>query len=131
MRFFGILIAAAALTFGLGACGGAQPVYNVNDAAVVGPVGKNVSMDDVSKAIMRAGTGLGWQMQQEGLGRISGRIALRTHLATIDVAYDTKSYSIKYRESTGLDARDGMIHKNYNGWIQNLEKAIQSQLRLL
>ena len=48
---------------------------------------------------MRAGSQLGWQMQPTGPGRISGRLALRTHLAVVDIEHDTKSYSIKYRDS--------------------------------
>jgi hypothetical protein len=84
-------------------------------------------MGEVQTAILRAGTQLGWQMQAVSPGRISGQIALRTHTAVVDIEHDAKSYSIKYRDSTNLDARDGMIHRNYNGWIQNLEKAIRTQ----
>jgi hypothetical protein len=126
MRFFGILVAAAALVF-LAGCATTQPIYNVEKAPIVAPAGKSLSMTEVQQAIMRAGTQLGWQMQPEGPGRLSGRLALRTHLAVVDIQHDTKSYSIKYRDSTNLDARDGMIHRNYNGWIQNLEKAIRVQ----
>lgn len=125
MRFFGILVAAAALV--LAGCATTQPIYNVEKAPIVGPAGKTLSMTEVQQAIMRAGTQLGWQMQPEGPGRLSGRLALRTHLAVVDIQHDAKSYSIKYRDSTNLDARDGMIHRNYNGWIQNLEKAIRVQ----
>ncbi len=49
------------------------------------------------------------------------------HAAVVDIEHDTRSYSIKYRDSTNLNAGDGMIHSNYNGWIQNLEKAIRVQ----
>ena len=63
-----------------------------------------------------------------GPGRLTGRLALRQHTAVIDIEHDAKSYSIKYRDSTNLDARDGMIHKNYNNWVQNLDKGIRAQL---
>jgi hypothetical protein len=121
----GILLAAVAFAFG---CGTTQPIYNVEKAPIILPPGKSVNMSQVTTAIMRAGTRLGWQMQPEGPGRISGRLALRNHLAVVDVEHDTKSYSIKYRDSTGLDARDGTIHRNYNGWIQNLDKGIRAEL---
>ncbi len=130
MRIIGIVLAALALTL-LGACGGNQPIQNVQNAPIILPPGKKVSMNDVTTAIMRAGTQLGWQMQPEGPGRLSGRLALRTHLAVVDIEHDTKSYTIKYRDSQNLDARDGMIHKNYNGWIQNLDKAIRAQVTSL
>jgi hypothetical protein len=126
MRFVGILVAAAALVLAAG-CATTQPIYNVQNAPITGPGGKSLSMSEVQTAIMRAGTQLGWQMQPEGPGRITGRIALRTHLAVVDIEHDTKAYSIKYRDSSNLQAGDGMIHRNYNGWIQNLEKAIRVQ----
>ena len=129
MRIVAILLAVAALAFS--GCANQQPIQNVANAPIILPPGKSVTMNDVTTAIMRAGTQLGWQMQPEGPGRMTGRIALRAHLAVIEIEHDTKSYSIKYRDSTNLDARDGMIHKNYNGWIQNLDKSIRTQLQLL
>lgn len=131
MKSIGILVAAAALVF-LGACAQPQPIYNVESAPIILPQGKKQpTMTEVNTAIMRAGTRLGWTMQPEGPGRLSGRIAVRKHTAAIDVEHTTKSYTIKYRDSTNLDATDGKIHRNYNGWIQNLEKAIRSELTLL
>jgi hypothetical protein len=129
MRIVGILLAASALVFA--GCGTVQPIQNVQNAPVVAVSGKSVTMKEVSNAIMRAGIQLGWQMEPAGPGKITGRLALRQHTAIIDVEHDTKSYSIKYRDSTNLDARDGMIHKNYNGWVQNLDKAIRAQLATL
>jgi hypothetical protein len=125
MRLVAYFLAAAVLAFA--GCGTTQPIYNVQSAPITGVSGKAMSMTEVQQAILRAGTQLGWQMQPEGPGRITGRLALRNHLAVVDIEHDTKTYSIKYRDSTGLDARDGMIHRNYNGWIQNLEKAIRVQ----
>ena len=129
MRIVGILLAAAALV--VAGCAHNQPIQNVENAPIVLPPGKSASMSQVTAAIMRAGAQLGWQMEPAGPGRVTGRIALRQHTAVIDVTHDTKSYSIKYRDSTNLDARDGTIHKNYNGWVQNLDKAIRSQLTLI
>lgn len=127
MRLVAMLFATVAFAFA--GCT-TQPIYNVQSAPITGPAGKSLSMAEVQQAILRAGTQLGWQMQPEAPGRISGRLALRTHLALVDIEHDTKSYSIKYRDSTNLMAGDGMIHRNYNGWIQNLEKAIRVQTSL-
>ena len=126
MRMLAILAAAAALV--LAGCTTA-PIQNVEQAPIVLASGKtSVTMTEVNNAIVRAGTRLGWQMQPQAPGRLSGRLALRTHTAIVDVEHDTKTYSIKYRDSTNLDAKDGMIHKNDNGWIQNLDKAIRAEL---
>jgi hypothetical protein len=111
----------------LGACRSA-PVMNVTEAPVVAPSGKAVTADNVRTAILSAGGRLGWQMSDAGPGVINARIALRTHTASADVKYNAKTYSIVYRESTGLDAKDGQIHKNYNGWIENLDREIRVEL---
>lgn len=111
----------------LGGCRTA-PIYNVNEAPVVVASGKQATMDDVKTAIMRAGGRLGWQMTETGPGVINARIALRGHTASVDVNYNTKTYTIAYRDSTGMDARSGQIHKNYNGWIENLDRDIRAEL---
>jgi hypothetical protein len=128
MRITGILmIIASALA--LGACAGGQPIYNVESAPIVAQ--KSLNMNDVRTAIIRAGSGLGWQMAPEGPGKIKGTLNVRGLTAVVDVTHDTKAYSIKYRDSQGLHAKDGTIHKNYNGWIQNLDKRIRNELNLL
>ncbi len=38
------------------------------------------------------------------------------------------TYDIRYRDSTNLDYRDGQIHRNTNGWIENLNNAIRMEL---
>jgi hypothetical protein len=129
MRLFVSILTAAVLM--AAGCATTQPIYNVEKAPITTADGKSLTMQQVNTAIFRAGSRLGWQMQQEKPGRLSGRIALRTHSAVIDVEHDTKSYSIKYRDSQNLDAKDGMIHRNYNGWIQNLDKAIRTELSLI
>ena len=39
-----------------------------------------------------------------------------------------KDYSITYKESTNLDYMNGQIHRNYNGWIENLDRDIRANL---
>ena len=67
-------------------------------------------------------------MRPTGPGVVNGTIHLRTHTAVIDVEYTTKSYNIVYRSSENLDVGNGQIHKNYNGWIENLNNAIRREL---
>ena len=128
MKQLGVLMAVVVLA--VAGCT-TQAIYNVQSAPVAVPPGKTATMNDVQTAIMRAGAALGWQITPDSPGRLTGRLALRTHVAVVDIEHDTQSYSIKYRDSTNLQADGGMIHRNYNGWIQNLEKGIRTQLQLL
>lgn len=108
-----------------------NPVYNVDGAPVVTNSTGGVSIDAVGKAIIRAGTSLGWQMKQLGSNDIVGTLALRKHVAVVDIKYDSRTYSIKYRDSQNLDYDGTSIHQNYNGWVKNLDRAIRTQLTAL
>lgn len=80
--------------------------------------------------------GLGWEMSATTPDHIIGTLNLRAHQADVDIAYNTRAYNIFYKSSKGLlcgeaDQASGQetreIHKNYNGWIENLDNAIRTQ----
>jgi hypothetical protein len=119
----GVLAAAVVLA----ACTTA-PILNVDNAPVTNASGKTLTTDQVRSAIVRAGSTLGWQMKDEGPGKMSGTLHLRGHTAIVDIPYSPAGYSILYRTSTNLQENGGQIHKNYNGWIQNLTRGINTQL---
>ncbi len=103
-----------------------QPVRDVIDAPVAAS-GKQ-TLADVGKAIKQAGASLGWGMREIKPGHITGTIYLRKHMAKVDVKYTTKTYNITYKDSAELDYDGTNIHSNYNGWITNLDRRIQSTL---
>ena len=123
--------AAVAAFVLLTAFGAGTPIVNIQDAAI--PPQPEATLENIEKAIIRAGRTLGWQITPMGPGRAEGVLVLRTHRAVVDITYDTKSFSINYKDSVNLsyDASDKTIHSNYNGWIRNLEKAIRAQVSVL
>ncbi len=123
------LLAIVALAFSVVFLGGCRtaPVHNVMNAPVTSASGAR-TMEDVQAAILRAGAALGWRMQPDRPGHITGTLALRKHVAIVDIDYNPRTYSITYRESTNLDYDGTRIHSNYNGWIQNLDQGIAAQL---
>jgi hypothetical protein len=122
-----ILLAAA--TTAQADCFRCAPILNIANAPVESASGKPLTEDQIKTAIIRAGATLGWKMRDEGPGKIIASIALRKHMATVEIPYSTKEYSITYKDSVNLDAiGDGTIHKNYNGWIENLSRAIKAQI---
>jgi len=120
-------VVASVLVLLAAGCRGSVPVFNVTDAPIAASKA-NPSLDEVSKAIVRAGAALGWQMKETKPGHILGTLNLRKHVAVVDVNYSVKSYSIQYKDSTELNYDGQNIHANYNGWIQNLDKGIRAQL---
>ena len=104
------------------------PILNVRDTAITSATGKPLSKAEVRSAIVRAGSALGWQIKDEGADVLVGSIQLRKHTAVIAIPYSAQAYSINYRSSSNLDEHGGTIHKNYNGWVQNLTLGINAQL---
>ena len=100
------------------------PVLNVVDS----PVANARSMQQVEQAITDAGRSLGWIMSAQGPGRMTGTLALRDHRAVVDIAYNSKTYSIRYKDSANLHYDGSSIHSNYNGWIENFDRAIRVRL---
>jgi hypothetical protein len=105
-----------------------RPIVNVTDQPVVSTAGKELTADQVRNGIVAAGNGLGWVMTPVSPGFVSGRLSLRDHVAVVEVRYTATMYSITYKDSTNLNYHDGQIHKNYNGWIENLDRDIRNQL---
>jgi hypothetical protein len=127
MRFFASRWVVALAVVALAGCTLA-PIQNVNDVAVTTQSNKPLTSDQVRGAIVRAGSTLGWVMKDAGPGRLQGTLILRTHTAEVDIPYSASSYSITYKSSINLQEGGGKIHKNYNGWIQNLNRGINAQL---
>ena len=110
-------------------------IYTIKDASIGTTSSAELSLDQVTKAILAAATGPkpAWNMKVEKPGHILATLFVRSHRAAVDITYTTESYNITYNSSANLkyDAAAGTIHSNYNGWIQNLNNAILSQLAYL
>lgn len=104
------------------------PLYNVESAVITPP--ENATMEDIDKAIVRAGAQLGWQISKTSPGQLVGRLPIRSHIAVVDIRHDMDEVSITYKDSTNLnyDAESNIIHPNYNSWVKNLQNAIFAQV---
>ena len=123
-RWLAVLAAATALT----ACSTLAPIQNVENVSVSSSANKPLTPNEVRGAIVRAGAGLGWVMKDSGPGIINATLILRTHTAEVQIPYSATSYGIVYRSSVNLQESGGKIHRNYNGWVQNLNRGINAQL---
>lgn len=115
------------------------PILDVKDAQVKTLSGKELTLDQVTKAIVLAGMGLKWEMVVASPGHIIATLNLRGHQAVVDIPYSTSTYSILYKSSVNLTgippgkkvpvpaSPPDLIHSNYNGWIENLDHAIRTQ----
>lgn len=113
----------------------AAPIYNATDLAFAQPATQAaLTLEDYKKAIIRAGAKRNWTFEEEAPGHLVGSVAVRAkHFATVDVMFDTEKFSITYKNSRNLNysASRNEIHPNYNAWVQNLQKDIQSEITRL
>ncbi|HED16210.1 MAG TPA: hypothetical protein ENI64_05265 [Gammaproteobacteria bacterium] len=117
-----------AAVFLLAACR-SSPILNIDNAPI--NISATHSSADIKKAIIRAGSALGWQMKSDRDGHLLATLILRSHVAIVDITFDKKSYTIMYKDSKNLNYDGTNIHSNYNGWIQNLNQNIQAQISTL
>lgn len=111
---------------------GCRTLPPVNDIAAA-PVttSRPATLQEIERAIRTAGAGLGWQMVPRGPGKVEGTLNVRAHRAVVDISFDAKNYSIKYKDSSNLNYDGNSIHPQYNNWIINLDRAIRAQLSAL
>lgn len=106
-------------------------VYNVDKSPVSLYGDTEPTLQQVEKAIITAGARLGWKIKTVSPGVMVGTLALRDHLAVVDITCNTKEYSINYKDSSNLKYDGTNIHKNYNSWVQRLDKAINAEISTL
>lgn len=81
-------------------------------------------------AIVKALVGRGWTVQKITPQLVQAQITVREQFhAEIDIPYSANHYQIVYRDSSGLDFKDGKIHKNYIRWVRLLDRDIVRDLK--
>ncbi|MGL4858888.1 MAG: hypothetical protein ACRC5A_03970 [Enterobacteriaceae bacterium] len=95
---------------------------------VQGTVSAGHTIEQVKNAILKAGHGREWIMEDTGFGVINATMKARTHMVEVRINYSATRYSITYTTSKNMKASNGKIHPTYNRWIRNLDKAIQLNL---
>lgn len=127
------LITVVLIGFVVAGCARTMPVYSVPSAPVVTSSGKHLSADQVHSAIIGALNdkvlfGAGWVVRRNDPGKIVAELLVRTHRAEVEIDYSSSKYSILYKDSENLLYDGSSIHRNYNKWVQLLEKRIDQHL---
>lgn len=110
---------------------GAVPIIDHDGIAATTASGAPASPEQIHRALAAAGARRGWQFKPAGPGHAVGLLDVRgKHSASVDVAYKTGEYSIKYRDSSNLkyDAAAHTIHPKYNEWVSLLMDDTRAEL---
>ena len=124
------IIAVCAGAIILAGCNRTNPVMNVEGSPITVASGKT-NMEKVKGAIISAGARMGWQMKAVSDGYLVATLYQRGHMAQVDIKYTTESYNITYKDSSNLLYDGTNIHRNYNNWVNNLDRNIRAELAQL
>lgn len=108
-------------------------IVNHQDVAITTSSGKPVLAAQVKQAILAAASARNWSATNQGDGKIVATLNVRNkHTVTVDITYAADRYSLNYKDSTNMKYgdHDGMpvIHPYYNKWVQELQRAIRTEL---
>lgn len=126
MSYFKLLLTIT-LSLLLASCGRLQPVMSIENM----PVAAKLQTKQVKTAIIQAASDRGWTIEEASPKELIAKIHVRSHYTEVKIPYSAKSYSIIYITSKNLNAKDGMIHRNYNRWVHNLNADIRRKLALI
>lgn len=86
------------------------------------------STDEVGAAIERALVSRNWVVTARRPGELDASLVGPEFRADITIPYSASAYSLRYRDSQGLDYDGENIHRHYNNWMNNLSISIEREL---
>lgn len=106
-----------------------SPVYNVSGSPTLAAgTAMQLSMEQAENAIVMGGATRGWKIHKVRDGLMEGVLNVRSHMAVVSIPYSAQSYDIIYKDSVNLKYNGAKIHSNYNSWVRNLDRAIQTEM---
>ncbi|HUT50341.1 MAG TPA: hypothetical protein VM325_13445 [Alphaproteobacteria bacterium] len=110
-----------------------QPIHNIVDAPL--PARPGVTMRQIERAIISAGSVRGWAVRPVSPGQLIAILNIRRHTAEVTISYTPKRFSITYKTSHNLLYRKSgeteYIHRNYNSWVRFLRNDITRTVGLI
>jgi hypothetical protein len=125
--------------FVVAGCARDRPIYQVENHPIP-PVASSLTLEQIAKKIITAGKAKRWRIRKQVPGNLLGLIGWSKHSAVVDISYDKRFFSIRYRSSVKLAALiatddepytgQHIIHRKYNRFVRELETEIDFELSL-
>lgn len=123
-----IVLCCCLLLLGASACASrVEPIYNVVNHPV-SSAAQRLPLQEIGHVIATAAADYHWSVVRSGPGQLRATYERGSHEAVIAISYSKSAYSINLVSSEDLKQHDGEIHRKYNEWIHNLERAIEERL---
>jgi hypothetical protein len=111
----------------LGACqrgdpatGGGVPIQAYDNIPFTG----NATTNQRGDQIKRAAIAQGWVIEERGPRLLRATYTLRRYQAVVEIPYTNGSFSIRYVSSQNLETAPGFVLRDYNSWVDRLQRAI-------
>ncbi|MEM6710305.1 MAG: hypothetical protein AAF648_16105 [Pseudomonadota bacterium] len=100
------------------------PIIDLEDQ----PIPDNLSLEQIKRGIRMGALNKGWVVKDAGSNAFEATLFVRKHVVKVKIAWTRSDYAITYISSQNMKAREGQIHRKYNGWVTNLNNNIQREL---
>ena len=112
------------------AASGCHRTAPINNPTFVISASKNLTKAQVRDAIYAACPQTGWAARDISSNTIEATLRVRNkHTVVVDIVYSPNDYTIRYKSSDNMrTGGDGTIHPNYNKWVDNLHRNIDTEL---
>jgi hypothetical protein len=123
--------AALSLLFFVAAC--SAPIHTVDSETYGWGPQKGVTLAQVRATVEKAALDQGWLLSNEKSGSFTATKAWGggKHNAVVDVLYNLKNFTIRYKDSKLLGYNGSTIHKTYNLMVTRLEEKIKTDVSKL
>jgi len=106
------------------------PIVNYENVAVSNAAGQPATTQQIKAAVQSAASQRGWQLSAPGPNGTVATLNVRgKHTLATEISYGAGQYSVRYKSSINLNYEPGegagLIHPNYNKWVQGLVDAIR------
>jgi hypothetical protein len=123
------LLVVACLILAIAAC--TAPIRRVNSPNYGWGPRPEVTLAQIQTEIEKTARGQGWQLSEVKTGSF---VAKREwgdkgkHNIVVDVVYDRKGFSIRYKDSKQMDYDGKSIHHTYNDMVETLRDGIKASV---
>ena len=123
------VLAVLTLALLLAGCASTEPVRNIANDWIGHP--RPLAPAQVRAAIIQASAAQGWRITDEAMGRLEATRYAGERVAIVDLPYSATQYRIELKRAENLGAGAGAIHRDYNLWVVELDRAIRAAISRL
>lgn len=122
-----VIIVVLAVVLAATVAGCASVMQPIENRPLKPPAGATV--EQVGESIFLAVRHRKWAARKIAPGHIEAQYTKWRHKVVVDVIFDTKKFSVRYKDSENMRFTGRTIHNRYNEWTAKLADLISARVR--